>query len=163
MQDENYSDLRGMLANIRTLRKALKGTDLDLLNEYVEKLTVVRDEAIEEHKQYQNELITKNEARNKARSYLEEAGLPVPDELKKEYTINDLLGIEKKAKRKAQRKGSATTLKPKYAIKDGEGNWQVWAGRGHKPKWFTEALESGLARSDLEELAQEYNLEHDDN
>lgn len=163
MQDENYSDLRGMLANIRTLRKALKGTDLDLLNEYVEKLTVIRDETVEEYKQFENQLIEKNDAIKKTISILENAGLPIPDELKKEYTINDLLGIEKKAKRKAQRKGHTTTLKPKYAIKDNEGNWQVWAGRGHKPKWFTEALESGLARSDLEELAKEYNLEHDDN
>lgn len=163
MQDENYSDLRGMLANIRTLRKALKGTDLDLLNEYVEKLTVIRDETVEEYKQFENQLIEKNDAIKKTISILENAGLPIPDELKKEYTINDLLGIEKKAKRKAQRKGHTTTLKPKYAIKDNEGNWQVWAGRGHKPKWFTEALESGLARSDLEELAKEYNLGHDDN
>lgn len=160
MQDENYSELRGMLANIRTLRKALKGTDLDILNEYVEKLTVVRDETVEEYKQYENQLIEKNNAIKKTIAILEEAGLPIPDELNREYTISDLLGIEKKTKRKAQRKEKTTTVKPKFAYKDSEGNWHAWAGRGHKPKWFTEALDSGLARSDLEELAQEYNSEH---
>lgn len=156
MQDE-YAELKGILSNIRTLRKAMKGVDPDLLNEYVEKLTVVRDEITEEYKQYDKQLIEKNDAINKARAYLEGANLPVPDQLRKEFTLSDLLGFEKSTKRKNQRKAPASEVKPKFALQHSDGSWLLWAGRGRTPTWFTNAKESGTEVSELEANAAEYN------
>lgn len=149
------------LSSIRNINKLAKSASLESLSEIVEKLTAAYNDKVDEYKQYDSKVAEKNEARLKAIEFLEAANLPVPSELREQITVDDLLGIETKAKRKEKRAGSSLPKKAKYAIKSEGGEWKTYGGRGREALWVAEALSNGETRESLEKYAQEYNLEND--
>lgn len=55
------------------------------------------------------------------------------------YSLTELVGIETKSSR--------APIAPKY--RHPKNPALTWSGRGRKPQWFVEALESGKTASDL--------------
>lgn len=148
------------LSSIRNVNKIAKAASLEALTDIVEKLTAACNEKIDEYKQFDSKVAEKNEARLKAIEFLEAANLPVPSALREPITVDDLLGIETKAKRKEKRAGSSEPKKAKYAIKSNDGEWKTYGGRGREALWIAEALANGETRKSLEEYAEDYNLEN---
>lgn len=136
---EQHEELRNKLNNIRVIRKTFESCSLEFLDEVIEKLTIVRDEVKEQHDKYEVEVSSKEEVRQKALKMLEDAGYPVPEELRNEFTINELLGIEAQKPKKRTKKNPDEKVKAKFAIND-DDSWKIWAGgRGRAPKWYSEA------------------------
>lgn len=122
-----------VLRNIRSLRVAARGTPLEELKEYLNKLQIVVEEA--EQAQIENEA-TQMERKNKIKEYIElmESDGINPNEVASFYGDSN-------AVIKSPRKTS--TAEPKYEFTDSEGNRGTWAGRGRMPNYLKELIESG--------------------
>ena len=60
-------------------------------------------------------------------------------------SVNELLGLDKAAKRNAPAQKSGQKIAPKY--RDAHGN--TWTGRGQKPVWLRDAIEQGANLEDF--------------
>ncbi|BBD80373.1 H-NS family nucleoid-associated regulatory protein [Aerosticca soli] len=59
------------------------------------------------------------------------------------FSFEDIFGSKAKATRR-----TGGTVAPKY--RNPANPEQTWTGRGKRPRWFTEALQSGKKEKDLE-------------
>ncbi|OAT37527.1 histone-like nucleoid-structuring protein H-NS [Proteus myxofaciens] len=126
-----------ILNNIRTLRAQARETNLETLEEMLEKLEVVVNERREEHsleKAAEEERVQKLQ---KYREMLEEAGIDPTDLL--EASGANKTGRAKRAARPA-----------KYSYVDENGETKTWTGQGRTPAVIKRAIdEEGKSLDDF--------------
>ena len=131
------SEALKVLNNIRTLRAQARETDLETLEEMLEKLSVIVDERREDENaalKEQEEHQAKLEA---FRQKLLEDGID-PAEL-----LATVGSSQPKAK-------SPRAPRPaKYKYTDENGNEQTWTGQGRTPKVIAAAIEAGKTLEDF--------------
>lgn len=129
------SDIIKQLNNIRSLRAQARELPLDVLEEILEKLTVVVGER---HEEETSRLANESQRREKLetlRQMMLEDGID-PSEL--------MAGTSTKLKIKREPRP------PKYEYMDENGEKRTWTGQGRTPKRITELLAQGSKLEDFE-------------
>lgn len=132
--EENYTSVRKVLSNQRSIRALVRECDYGWLVEASEKLNAA---IAERRADYEIEL-KQREEREKQRQELlaliQEAGF----DIESLATPADSLASKEKAKRKS----SGVIRKPKYQYTE-NGELKTWAGVGRKPKFVADAISAG--------------------
>lgn len=131
------SEVLKSLNNIRTLRAQGRELPLEVLEEILEKLTVI----VEERRQDESSKAAEQEARQEKlealRKMMEEEGIN-PEEL-----LGSFSG-KSSAKKKSREPRPA-----KYKFTDENGEVKTWTGQGRTPKALAEQLASGKSLEDF--------------
>lgn len=123
--------------NIRTLRAQARETDLETLDEMLEKFQVVVSERHEEHESLIAEQKERDQKLQKYREMLNEAGIDPTDLL--ETANANKTGRAKRAARPA-----------KYSYVDENGETKTWTGQGRTPAVIKRAIdEEGKSLDDF--------------
>ena len=131
------SEALKVLNNIRTLRAQARETDLETLEEMLEKLSVIVDERREEEQAILKEQEQRQAKLEAFRQKLLEDGID-PAEL-----LATVGSSQPKAK-------STRAPRPaKYKYTDENGNEQTWTGQGRTPKAIAAAIEAGKTLEDF--------------
>ena len=132
------SEALKVLNNIRTLRAQARETDLETLEEMLEKLSVIVDERREEEQAILKEQEQRQAKLEAFRQKLLEDGID-PAEL-----LSAVGSSQPKAK-------SPRAPRPaKYKYTDENGNEQTWTGQGRTPKVIAVAIEAGKTLEDFQ-------------
>ena len=127
------------LNNIRTLRAQARETELAILEEMLEKLTIIVDERREEEESFNKEQAEKQAKIEAFRQKLLEDGID-PSEL--------LSSLSSSSSSKVK---SARAPRPaKYKYIDENGDEKTWTGQGRTPKAIAAELEAGKTLEDFE-------------
>ncbi|WP_370613048.1 H-NS family nucleoid-associated regulatory protein [Citrobacter portucalensis] len=125
------------LNNIRTLRAQARETDLETLEEMLEKLSVIVDERREEEQAILKEQEQRQAKLEAFRQKLLEDGID-PAEL--------LLAV---GSSQPKAKSPRAPRPAKYKYTDENGNEQTWTGQGRTPKAIATAIEAGKTLEDF--------------
>lgn len=132
------SDTLKILNNIRTLRAQSREVDLDVLEEMLEKLTIVVDERREEHRTVQAQQQEKETKLQQYRQMLMEDGID-PSELLQ--SLSDTKIRNNPAKRPPR--------PAKYEFTDETGETKTWTGQGRMPSAIKAAIDAGKSLDDF--------------
>ena len=119
------------LNNIRTLRAQARELPLEVLEEVLEKLTVVVEERREEDSAKQAEIEERNQKLQTFRQMMEDEGI----------NPEDLLGVFTAKSDKVKKVREPRPAKYKYTNEDGET--KTWTGQGRTPKALAKQLVAG--------------------
>ena len=119
------------LNNIRTLRAQARELPLEVLEEVLEKLTVVVEERREDDSAKQAEIEERNQKLQIFRQMMEDEGI----------NPEDLLGVFSAKSDKIKKVREPRPAKYKYTNEDGET--KTWTGQGRTPKALAEHLAAG--------------------
>ncbi len=119
------------LNNIRTLRAQARELPLEVLEEVLEKLTVVVEERREEDSAKQAEIEERNQKLQTFRQMMEDEGI----------NPEDLLGVFSAKSDKVKKVREPRPAKYKYTNEDGET--KTWTGQGRTPKALAKQLAAG--------------------
>lgn len=119
------------LNNIRTLRAQARELPLEVLEEVLEKLTVVVEERREDDSAKQAEIEERNQKLQTFRQMMEDEGI----------NPEDLLGVFSAKSDKVKKVREPRPAKYKYTNEDGET--KTWTGQGRTPKALAEHLAAG--------------------
>ncbi|MGE4843423.1 MULTISPECIES: H-NS family nucleoid-associated regulatory protein [Buttiauxella] len=119
------------LNNIRTLRAQARELPLEVLEEVLEKLTVVVEERREEDSAKQAEIEERNQKLQTFRQMMEDEGI----------NPEDLLGVFTAKSDKVKKVREPRPAKYKYTNEDGET--KTWTGQGRTPKALAKQLAAG--------------------
>lgn len=132
------SEALKILNNIRTLRAQARETDLETLEEMLEKLTTIVEDRREEEASARKEQEQRKAKLETIRAQLLEDGID-PEEL-----LASLQGTTTKQK-------TTRSARPaKYKYVDENGTEKTWTGQGRTPKAIAAAIENGKALEDFE-------------
>lgn len=126
-----------VLNNIRTLRAQARETDLETLEEMLEKLSVIVDERREEEHAVLKEQKQRQAKLEAFRQKLLEDGID-PAEL-----------LTVVGSTKSKTKSTRTPRPAKYKYTDDNGNEQTWTGQGRTPKAIVAAINAGKKLEDF--------------
>ncbi|EJR4774326.1 H-NS family nucleoid-associated regulatory protein [Klebsiella pneumoniae] len=132
------SEALKVLNNIRTLRAQARETDLETLEEMLEKLSVIADERREEEHAILKEQEQRQAKLEAFRQKLLEDGID-PAEL-----------LSAVGSTKPKTKSTRTPRPAKYKYTDDNGNEQTWTGQGRTPKAIVAAIEAGKTLEDFQ-------------
>ncbi|MCZ4061615.1 H-NS family nucleoid-associated regulatory protein [Pantoea sp. LMR881] len=129
---KNLSELN----NVRTLRAQARNTTLSILEEMLEKLSIVVSE--------QREALqaTEAEARKKAEKLALYRELLLEDNISPEELVNGTQSVGPRKNKRAPRPA-------KYKYSDENGNARHWTGQGRTPSPIKAALENGQSLDDF--------------
>ncbi|SUY92757.1 H-NS homolog stpA [Buttiauxella agrestis] len=119
------------LNNIRTLRAQARELPLEVLEEVLEKLTVVVEERREDDSAKQAEIEERNQKLQTFRQMMEDEGI----------NPEDLLGVFSAKSDKVKKVREPRPAKYKYTNEDGET--KTWTGQGRTPKALAKQLAAG--------------------
>ncbi|EPJ5824940.1 DNA-binding protein [Pluralibacter gergoviae] len=125
------------LNNIRTLRAQARETDLETLEEMLEKLSVIVDERREEEQAILKEQEQRQAKLEAFRQKLLEDGIDPAE----------LLATVGSSQHKV--KSTRAPRPAKYKYKDENGDEQTWTGQGRTPKAIAAAIEAGKKLEDF--------------
>ena len=131
------SEALKVLNNIRTLRAQARETDLETLEEMLEKLSVIVDERREEEQAILKEQEQRQAKLEAFRQKLLEDGIDPAE----------LLAVVGSSQPKA--KSTRAPRPAKYKYTDENGNEQTWTGQGRTPKAIAAAIEAGKTLEDF--------------
>lgn len=131
------SEALKVLNNIRTLRAQARETDLETLEEMLEKLSVIVDERREEEQAILKEQEQRQAKLEAFRRKLLEDGIDPAE----------LLAAVGSSQPKA--KSTRAPRPAKYKYTDENGNEQTWTGQGRTPRAIAAAIESGKTLEDF--------------
>ena len=132
------SEALKVLNNIRILRAQARETDLETLEEMLEKLSVIVDERREEEHAVLKEQEQRQAKLEAFRRKLLEDGID-PAEL-----------LSAVGSTKPKTKSTRTPRPAKYKYADDNGNEQTWTGQGRTPKAIVAAIEAGKTLEDFQ-------------
>ncbi|MWT74034.1 H-NS family nucleoid-associated regulatory protein [Escherichia coli] len=127
------------LNNIRTLRAQGRELPLDVLEELLEKLSVIVEERRQEESSKEAEQKARREKLESLRQLMLEDGIN-PEELLTSFLPKS--GAAKTKKVRAPRPA-------KYKYTDVNGETKTWTGQGRTPKALAEQLEAGKTLDDF--------------
>ncbi|HHA1671526.1 TPA: H-NS family nucleoid-associated regulatory protein [Enterobacter roggenkampii] len=125
------------LNNIRTLRAQARETELEVLEEMLEKLTAIVEDRREEENTIRIEKEEHQAKLNAFRQKLLEDGIDPAE----------LLATVGSSQTKA--KSTRAPRPAKYKYTDENGNEQTWTGQGRTPKAIAAAIETGKKLEDF--------------
>ncbi|AEZ48661.1 H-NS family nucleoid-associated regulatory protein [Salmonella enterica] len=125
------------LNNIRTLRAQGRELPLEILEELLEKLSVVVEERRQEESSKEAELKARLEKIESLRQLMLEDGID-PEELLSSFSAKS--GAPKKVREPRP---------AKYKYTDVNGKTKTWTGQGRTPKALAEQLEAGKTLDDF--------------
>ncbi|EDG0478625.1 H-NS histone family protein [Salmonella enterica] len=131
------SEALKVLNNIRTLRAQARETDLETLEEMLEKLSVIVDERREEEHAILKEQEQRQAKLEAFRQKLLEDGIDPAE----------LLAVVGSSQPKA--KSTRAPRPAKYKYIDENGNEQTWTGQGRTPKSIAAAINAGKKLEDF--------------
>ena len=131
------SEALKVLNNIRTLRAQARETDLETLEEMLEKLSVIVDERREEEQAVLKEKEQRQAKLEAFRQKLLEDGIDPAE----------LLAAVGSSQPKA--KSTRAPRPAKYKYTDENGKEQTWTGQGRTPKAIAAAIEAGKTLEDF--------------
>ena len=131
------SEALKVLNNIRTLRAQARETDLETLEEMLEKLTAIVEDRREEESAIRKEQEQRQAKLEAFRQKLLEDGID-PAEL-----------LSAVGSTKPKTKSTRTPRPAKYKYTDENGNEQTWTGQGRTPRAIAAAIESGKTLEDF--------------
>ncbi|EHC1065333.1 H-NS family nucleoid-associated regulatory protein [Klebsiella pneumoniae] len=131
------SEALKVLNNIRTLRAQARETDLETLEEMLEKLSVIVDERREEEQAVLKEQEQRQAKLEAFRQKLLEDGID-PAEL-----------LSAVGSTKPKTKSTRTPRPAKYKYTDDNGSEQTWTGQGRTPKAIAAAINAGKKLEDF--------------
>ncbi|ELN4635740.1 H-NS histone family protein [Escherichia coli] len=131
------SEALKVLNNIRTLRAQARETDLETLEEMLEKLTAIVEDRREEESAIRKEQEQRQAKLEAFRQKLLEDGID-PAEL-----------LSAVGSTKPKTKSTRTPRPAKYKYTDENGNEQTWTGQGRTPKVIAVAIEAGKTLEDF--------------
>lgn len=129
------SDTLKSLNNIRTLRAQARELPLSILDEMLEKLTIVVEERRNDEAANADAIRERAEKIEKYRAMLIEDGID-PDELTSGQSI------EKPRKTRPERPA-------KYKYTDENGDEKTWTGQGRTPRFIKEQIDAGKSLDDF--------------
>ena len=131
------SEALKVLNNIRILRAQARETDLETLEEMLEKLTAIVEDRREEESAIRKEQEERQAKLEAFRQKLLDDGIDPAE----------LLAAVGSSQPKA--KSTRTPRPAKYKYTDDNGNEQTWTGQGRTPKAIATAIEAGKTLEDF--------------
>ena len=132
------SEALKVLNNIRILRAQARETDLETLEEMLEKLTAIVEDRREEESAIRKEQEERQAKLEAFRQKLLDDGIDPAE----------LLAAVGSSQPKA--KSTRTPRPAKYKYTDENGNEQTWTGQGRTPKAIVAAIEAGKTLEDFQ-------------
>ena len=130
------SDVLNVLTRKTSLRRACKELSFSELEKLSENLAALIEERQAEEEAAAAEMAQKQANIDAIKKQMAESGLD----------LSDLLAaLDSDGGAKSKPKGS---VKPKYQIKDADGNLVQWTGRGRTPKVFQAYFDQGGSKED---------------
>lgn len=133
---EEYSAVRRVLSNVRSIKAFVRETDFELLLEIKDKLEAAIEDRKAEYEQEKAAALAKESKRQELLQLIAGEG----------FSVDELLGNEPA---KPARKGSTgikRAAKYEYQL---DGTTKSWSGVGRKPKPIQDALDAGGSLDDF--------------
>lgn len=129
------SDSLKSLNNIRTLRAQARELPLSILEEMLEKLTIVAEERRNDEAANADAILERAEKVAKYRAMLIEDGIDLDD-------LTSAQSFEKPRKTRTERPA-------KYKYTDENGDEKSWTGQGRTPRYIKEQIDAGKSLADF--------------
>ena len=133
---EEYSAVRRVLSNVRSIKAFVRETDFELLLEIKDKLEAAIEDRNAEYEQEKAAALAKESKRQELLQLIAGEG----------FSVDELLGNEPA---KPTRKASTGVKRPAKYVYQLDGVNKSWSGVGRKPKPIQDALDAGGSLNDF--------------